>query len=55
MRWQTTALLNTMMPKGKKLKVTDLMELPDEKAAKASKPTVTDQQAAEFLIAEYNR
>jgi len=29
-RWQTTALLNTMMPKGKKLQVTDLLRLPDD-------------------------
>ena len=50
-RWQTTALLNSMMPKGKKLKVTDL-RLPDEELA--AKAATTDQRAAEMLIAQFN-
>lgn len=49
-RWQTTALLNSMMPKGRKLKVTDLLTLPDEQP-RAGK---TDQRAAEMLIAQFN-
>ena len=52
-RWQTTALLNSMMPKGKKLKVTDLLQLPDEQP-RAGQRAVTDQRAAEMLIAQFN-
>ena len=51
-RWQTTALLNSMMPKGKKLKVTDLLRLPNEELA--AKAATTDQRAAEMLIAQFN-
>jgi len=49
-RWQTTALLNTMMPKGKKLQVTDLLRLPDDEPDK----TITKQAEAEFLISQFN-
>ena len=49
-RWQTTALLNTMMPKGKKLQVTDLLRLPDDEPAKVA----TKQADAEFLISQFN-
>ena len=52
-RWQTTALLNSMMPKGKKLKVTDLLQLPDEQP-RAGQRAATDQRAAEMLIAQFN-
>lgn len=52
-RWQTTALLNSIMPKGKKLKVTDLLQLPDEQP-RAGQRAVTDQRAAEMIIAQFN-
>lgn len=53
-RWQTTALLNTIMPKGKKLQVTDLLRLPDDEPASGGAKPITKQAEAEFLISQFN-
>jgi hypothetical protein len=52
-RWQTTILVNMQLPKGKKVKATELLELDCDKRNKKKKVKIMTNEELEAVLKKY--